>query len=304
MGDKTGILWTDHTFNPWIGCTKVSPGCKNCYAARRDARHLHGPEDHWGLGAPRKTMSVEYWEKPLRWAKAAEAEGRRHKVFAASMADIFDAEAPLIERRFFWKLIEATSGWLDWQLVTKRPERIPIVIEEDGLSPDFFLKYRCWLITSTEDQERADLRIPLILWIPAAIHGISAEPLLGPLDLNSALENEISFVVDGYAGSPLASAHYEVKPPRLQWVICGGESGPGARPMHPDWARGLRDQCQAAGVPFFFKQWGEYTPVGEVAGLREHFSFTDGTILCKVGKEVAGASLDGIELMHFPEVQI
>ena len=129
MGKVTGISWTDHTFNPWIGCTKVSEGCKNCYAKTSDDRHLFGQISHWGPGAPRRRTSESNWREPFRWAKRAQAAGVRAKVFCASQADVFDAEAPEGAQRDLFNLIHITSDWLDWLLVTKRPERIHTVME-------------------------------------------------------------------------------------------------------------------------------------------------------------------------------
>jgi protein gp37 len=291
MGTETGIEWTDHTFNPWLGCTKVSDGCKNCYAAARDARHLSGPVDHWGPGAPRQTMGEGYWSQPERWAERARQAGKRAKVFTASMADIFDAEAPVADRRALWKIIQKTCGWLDWQIVTKRPQNIKTVIVEDRLDPAFFALHGCWLLTSTEHQDALDERWPHLAHVPAAVHGISAEPLLGPLNLLRALTTYQRF------------EHWP-HPAKLRWVICGGESGPGARHMSPDWARRLRQQCEFGEVPFFFKQWGEWLPPRTTGSYNLNGSLevnaTDEFV--KVGKQRAGALLDGIKIQQFPAV--
>lgn len=240
MGKVTEISWTDHTFNPWIGCTKVSPGCKNCYAANLNTRWGH---DNWGPGKPRRRTSLAYWNEPIKWAKSAHARAVREKVFTASLADIFDSEAPIDARRDLWQLIDQTCYALDWQIVTKRPERIKEVMKEDGLPDDFFLRMHCWLLTCTENQEQANARIPHILQIPSAIRGISAEPLLGPIDLREA------------------HMHKKLLP-RIDWVIVGGESGPGARPFHAGWAESIVEQCAEVKVACFVKQLGAHVIQG------------------------------------------
>jgi len=267
MGVKTGIEWTDHTFNAWIGCTKVSEGCRNCYAAR-DNEHWKWNGGAWGPGALRKVTGRANWREPLKWAKAARAAGVREKVFCNSLSDTFDVEAPRLARKDLWLLVGDTFDALDWQFVTKRPERISEVMDEDGLNSGFFELCKCWLLTTTEDQAAANLRIPHILDIPAAVHGVSAEPLLGPLDLSCIpwlpdfpLDTD-GAGFDGFDALRFDDRNSLAGLDRLDWVICGGESGPGpgVRPMHPDWAQLLRDQCAAANVPFFFKQWGDWHP--------------------------------------------
>ena len=211
------------TFNPWWGCTRVSPGCDHCYAERIDLRAGGG---HWGKGAPRRTFGEKYWARPLQWERAAARSGERARVLCASMADVFDAEAPEGALERLWALIRRTPH-LDWLVLTKRPARI-----ERGLPPDWGSGYaNVWLGATVEDQTLAEQRVPVLLDVPARLRFLCCEPLLGPVDLSPWL-------------------------PALDWLIAGGESGPSARPVHPDWVRGLRDQCLAAGVPFFFKQWG------------------------------------------------
>lgn len=313
MGEVTGIAWTDHTFNPWIGCTKVSPGCAHCYAAESLPVKFHGIQ--WGPGQPRHITSESNWKLPYRWAKAAAKAGVRRKVFCASLADVFEAEAPVEARRRLWAVIDETCYALDWQIVTKRPERIKSVMLDDGLLTWFFLSKRCWLLTTVENQEQTK-RVAYILNVPAAIRGVSIEPMLGPVDLN---ERELlcktwrhGFTIGTY----------------LDWVICGGESGGGlhfktrtARPMNPRWARSLRDQCAAAKVPFFFKQWGMWAPTeakpirGQYTGgglfildngaLGNQGDWWDGRAegVELVGKVAAGSLLDGVDYKQFPEVR-
>lgn len=243
MGTDTKIEWTDHTLNPWIGCTKISPGCVNCYAKTRDDRNMLGPVRHWGPGAPRHITSKPTFDAPRKWMREAQFEGRRHRVFTASLADIFDAEAPVVRRRELWQTIRETSQWLDWQIVTKRPERIRDVMIEDMLPANFFENERCWLITSTENQKYADIRIPQVLQIPAAVHGISAEPLLGPIHI----PGEFMLLLD--------------------WIIVGGESGHGARSCDQEWIWSLIQQCGATETACFVKQLGARHPApGDIKG--------------------------------------
>jgi protein gp37 len=233
MAENSNIEWTDHTFNPWIGCTKVSPGCDHCYAETWDARGLQQRETRWGPHAVRTRTSADNWRKPLAWNKAAKAAGKRALVFCASLADVFDNH-PSIKlewRDDLWKLIEATPH-LDWLLLTKRPQNVPRFVP--GWMEAHSWPLNVWLGTTAENQAEADRRTAHLARIPAQVRFLSCEPLLGRITPN----------LDG-----------------IHWVIVGGESGPGARPMHPDWARFLRDQCQAADVAFFFKQWGEWAPV-------------------------------------------
>jgi protein gp37 len=297
VGERTGIEWTDHTFNPWIGCTKVSAGCTNCYAAREN-EHWKWNGGAWGPGALRKVTGAANWREPVKWAREAHKLGVREKVFCASLADVFDAEAPRLARQDLWKLIEKTSYALDWQFLTKRPERIAEVMKEDGLAETFFLDNRCWLGASTEDQPAARLRIPPLVKVLAWVHFLSCEPLLGALDLfefrsRCTCKKPFEDIADDCPGElQLIDA--------ISWVVCGGESGPNARPLHLDWIRGLREQCDEGGVTFFFKQWGEWAPTDfECLGRT-----IDGDgAMARVGKKAAGALLDGKEYKQFPVVQ-
>lgn len=252
MGENSNIEWTDHTFNPWIGCTKVSPGCAHCYAERDMARY---GKAKWGAGQPRVRTAASTWRQPITWDRKAAAAGQRERVFCASLADVFDPEVPVAWLSDLFDLISATPN-LDWLLLTKRPqlimERIGKVFElhmdGGGRGPDLVSCWiggmaprNVWLGTTVEDQQRADERIPALLAVPARVRFLSCEPLLGTVDLE--LEKPDN-------GAPIG----------IDWIIAGGESGPHARPMHPEWARSLRDQAQAAGVPFLFKQWGEWAP--------------------------------------------
>jgi len=242
----TGIEWTQETHNPWTGCTKVSAGCLNCYAATLAQRNLRGDGFNvkWGKGQARIRNSAEYRSKPLAWEKKAKKTGQRIKVFAASMADVFDEEVDPCWRTDFWNVVRETPN-LDWQVLTKRPQNILEMLPsdwEEGWN-------NVWLGTSVEDQTRAEERIPILSSIPAKVRFLSVEPLLGPVTLN--LE-------------------------KIGWVICGGESGHGYRPMKPEWALSVRDQCVESKTPFFFKQWGT------------------------ANKKFAGKLLEGREWQEFP----
>lgn len=260
MGEQTGIEWTDHTFNPWWGCTRVSPACDHCYA---DATAARFGFDVWGDDAPRRILSDANWAKPLKWDRDAEEAGRAALVFCASMADVFEDRRDLEEHRArLWDLIDDTPH-LIWQLLTKRPEHVldqvprewwdddaaAIAFGDPAVWPD-----NVWIGTTVENQRQADRRIPHLVEIPAPVRFLSCEPLLGPLHLSIPLR---ILPVEGHGWVH----HPEMfGTPDVHWVIAGGESGPGARPSHPDWFRRLRDQVTAAGVPFFFKQWGDWVP--------------------------------------------
>lgn len=242
MAEKTGIAWTDSTFNPWIGCTKVGPGCDHCYAEAADARFYQSA--HWGAGSPRRLSQDSYWEKPLAWNLDAQAKGVRRKVFCASQADVFDNEVPAAWRERLWALVRRTP-WLDWQLVTKRVGNVATMLPADwgeGYG-------NVWLLATVVTQKEADRDVPKLLAVPAAVRGLSMEPLLEPVVLP--------------AGS--------LGPGRIGWVIVGGESMPNApreaRRFDLAWARALQEQATAAGAAFFMKQTG-HNPA--VAGTPYH----------------------------------
>ena len=234
---KTSIQWTwrrlpdwtlleGYTFNIVWGCMKVSEECKNCYAEGIAAHYGH---DVWGPASTteRRTMSESYWRQPLTWNRKAERLGHRASVFCSSMADTFEDHPTVAQERLkLWPLIEATP-WLNWLLLTKRPEHfITMTPWGSGQWPD-----NVWALTSVGVQHVAEKRLQALLAVKSVVHGVSVEPQLEHIDLRAYL-------------------------PHLQWVICGGESGQHARPFDLNWARSLRDQCQLAGVSFFFKQVG------------------------------------------------
>lgn len=322
----TKIEWTDATWNPVTGCTKVSQGCKNCYAERLAPKVFAGqtvefdttPPKHPEMKAsgfrPRVFTDVmthaERLDAPLHWKKP-------RRIFVNSMSDLFHEDVPdeFIDRVF---AMMALSPQHTFQILTKRPSRLLQYMTDDGgfgrwgFIDGWARRFyegehnkpfpagkiligplpHVWLGVSVEDQATADERIPLLLQTPAAVRFLSCEPLLGPIDCRPAWNRGLPWLRrDG-----------------ISWVIAGGESGPKARPSHPDWFRSLRDQCAAAGVQFFFKQHGEWAPLtgmlSEAPKYRrihiwEH-DFHGGVISILVGKKAAGRLLDGREHSEYP----
>lgn len=272
MAGRTSIEWTEWTWNPVRGCSRVSPGCERCYAERQAIRGS-GPDGPFeGLvrssaAGPRWTGEIRFLPEALLWPLGRRAES----VFVNSMSDLFHEGVSAEQIRAILGVIAATP-WTVFQVLTKRPERALEVLR--GLDAERCIRStlklvgpnmkagrlethaarawplsNLWLGVSVEDQRRARERIPTLQRIPAAVRWVSAEPLLGPLELEPWLD-------------PADDC-------RLDWVVAGGESGHGARPAHPGWFRRLRDQVVGAGVPFFFKQWGAWT---------ESFSDTEGAL--------------------------
>lgn len=294
MAENSAIEWTDHTFNPWIGCTKVSPGCDHCYAERDMAGRLKVVQ--WGPHGARVRTKPANWAKPMAWNRRHDEffaqHGRRQRVFCASLADVFDNQVAPAWRADLLELIDLTSN-LDWLLLTKRISNVPDMLPNGWLMDHT----NVWLGASIVNQVEADRDIPKLAGLHAHVKFLSMEPLLGPVDLRGNLPGERALRWH----RPMLSM--------LDWVIVGGESGPGARPMHPDWARDLRDQCAAAGVPFLFKQWGEWLPAidgrsvtGKVLILEgaaalpdrpQWHGFDGGQQAARVGKKAAGRKLDG-----------
>ena len=361
MADKTGISWTDATWNPIVGCTIVSPGCTNCYAQAMAARVIRcsagaGRATHYtGTVQPSKAGPV--WTgkvalapdsilmRPLSWRK-----GKR--IFVNSMGDLFHESVPdeWIDRVF---AVMACAAQHQFQVLTKRSARMreyladasrlhrvidaafDITTEFDldillcgpwGSPPDDLKGRRVdlgawplanvWAGVTAEDQTRADERIPDLLATPAALRFVSIEPMLGAVDLKNITPAD-KYELDALSGFDFDQSSVG---PRLDWVIVGGESGPGARPLHPDWARGLRDQCKAAGTPFFFKQFGAWSgqrlrttkadmcvvlPDGTTLTknrMLDHPEIDDAEIMMRVGKRSAGHLLDDTEHHEFPKV--
>lgn len=323
MGSTTGIEWTNATWNPIRGCSRVSQGCVNCYAETIAARfsdagqpfHLFADRNKSGSKWTGKLALVEkHLQDPLRWR-----EPRR--IFANSMSDLFHENLPdeSIDQVF---AVMSLATQHQFQILTKRPARMlayltqkngrRVVIPQAGPRSTGGAIWthtaswplpNVWLGVSVEDQKTADERIPVLSQTPAAVRFVSAEPLLGPIDL---MYPETLFP-DGPPrccnGHDCGCMGKPTEPPLLydiDWLICGGESGPGARPMHPTWARNLRDQCMATGVAFFFKQWGAFASVSEVAGPGDFHEFEDGATVRRIGKKAAGALLDGKRHQEFP----
>jgi protein gp37 len=288
MAEMTKISWADATFNPWIGCQKVSRGCVHCYAEElMDKRY---GRVQWGPTGTRVRTAASNWRQPLRWNRQAFAAGERKRVFCSSLADVFEDRPELDTwRRDLAQLITATPH-LDWLLLTKRPENAKQMIYEMWF-PDAAWPKNYWLGTSVEDRKSGLPRIDVLRGVPAPLRFLSVEPLvedIGPIDLSG-----------------------------IGWVIVGGESGAAASPMHPAWARSVRDQCIAAGVPFLFKQWGQWSPIDQPWEQDSPKRLADNERWCnragghgfhgdevwrmrKVGKESAGAVLDGREWHEFP----
>jgi protein gp37 len=332
MSASSNIEWTDATWNPVVGCSVVSPGCTNCYAMRLAGSRLAHTMKYRGLtkdsnAGPVWTGEVRLWEKaltdPLHWREP-------RKIFVNSEGDLFHESIPdeWIDRVF---AVMALCPQHTFQLLTKRAERmrdyISMLDDRFHGNPDLMGRTlgqaavdltddpcaahaiddmtwplpNVWLGVSCERQQEADERIPLLLQTPAAIRFISAEPLLGPIDLRNLRDGTFN-ALDGIDFEAIGDIRdvgdlsKTQRPATLNWVIVGGESGPNARPMRPQWAREFRDKCQAAGVSFFFKQWGEWAP-------RWPGDRSEGQIMERVGKKADGRLLDGSEHNGFPEAR-
>lgn len=258
MGEETAIEWADHTWNPWIGCTKVSAACDGCYAEDLMS-HRYG-RVRWGAGQHRVRTSMANWREPARWNRKACAAGRMETVFCLSLGDIWDNEVDPVWRHEAFDVMNNTSNLL-YLLLSKRVGNAVKMC--DPAAGNLMLPRNCALGATLENQEVWNRDIQKLIraakTLGARFSFASVEPMLGPIDARGMLPD---------------------------WVIVGGESGNRARPMDPDWARGLRDQCAAAGVPYFFKQWGEYHPLMSQDGDTHKFH--------RVGKRAAGRVLDGV----------
>jgi protein gp37 len=298
MSESTAISWCDSTWSPWEGCAKVSPACDHCYAERMNKWLRKG--ENWGPGAPRREFGEDHWDKPLRWNAAAAKAGKPRTVFP-SVCDPFDNEVDFALRERFFALIRSTPK-LRWLLLTKRIGNVPAMV---AMIPGW-LPPNVWLGATICNQAEADRDIEKLLEVPARVRFISYEPALGALDLTRIPLRRNGR--DAIIGSLPKNAHIDAlrgfsdngTQTRIDWVIAGGESGPGARPMHPDWVRSLRDQCAAAGVPFHFKQWGEWAPnclCDTAHAHRDTPRPVSGKPGCmfRCGTKAAGRQLDGIE---------
>lgn len=349
MSDKTGIEWTDATWNPVTGCSKVSQGCKHCYAEREWPRMTRLVPAYAGREFTDVRTHADRLDQPLRWKKP-------RMIFVNSMSDLFHPDVPLefIDKVF---AVMALAPQHTFQVLTKRPDRMKEILYRIGVlveaakHGDFCIADafpniatslahpqgekrwplpNVWLGVSVEDQAAADERVPLLLETPAAVRWISAEPLLGPVELDNIEFEPGNFINaldleewNGLEDSPEVQESLG-KGALIDWVVVGGESGPKARPMHPDWARILRDQCATAGVPFLFKQWGEWAP-GENCGpsakteetadwfagkwslgtmtpkQSEECHIDDEPLLYRCGKKRAGRLLDGVQHDGYPK---
>ena len=263
MARDSRIEWTDHTFNPWWGCTKVSAACDHCYA---EAWAKRLGFDIWSTGKPRRFLSDAYWEQPRQWNAAAVHAGRRERVFCASMADVFEWGKALTPwRHRLWQLVEETPN-LDWLLLTKRPHLVRRLSPWGEDWPD-----NVWLGTTVESQRWVDKRLPHLAANAAGVRFLSCEPLLDKIDIEGWLEQGT-----------------------VQWVIAGGESGPRARPSDPEWFYTIRDHCLAHETPFHFKQWGDWAPTQAVPDVLPKALVDDGTYsapMGRFGKKVSGRLL-------------
>ena len=364
MADHTEIEWTDATWNVITGCSVVSPGCTNCYAMKLAGTRLRNHSSRAGLTRDTKAGPVwtgeirfnEQWlDQPMRWS-------RPRTIFVCAHGDLFaqGVTDDMLDKVF---AVMALAPQHVFQVLTKRPERmrdycrrtdererhpsmtVAALMAATGRwnTPALDLRIwplpNVWLGVSVEDQTRANERIPVLLDTPAAVRWISAEPLLGPIQIAEYLPN------------PLWNDLPSWRSPELDWIVAGGESGPGARPMHPDWVRSIRDQCAAASVAFLFKQWGQWAPICEMSEaatdrcyrsnrrakdgecqdtldeiygrtgiVQSHVLHQDGSrhdntapmafqqgtgamTMFAIGKKAAGRELDGVTHDGFPEVQ-
>ncbi len=318
MAEHTEISWCDHTFNPWRGCTKVSPACDLCYAETMSKRNP-AVLGVWGKYGTRAIAAESYWKLPEQWNRKAEKEGVRKRVFCASLADVFEGTDSMPEAA--WDAVRAarirlgdlivSTPHLDWLLLTKRPENVLHMAKAMWIRFDDSLPLppNVWIGTTVENQKYADIRIPELLKIPAKVRFLSIEPLLGPIDFYKTSEVWPPDVNHPWRNEPILHG--------IHWVIVGGESGgQKARPMDPAWVRSLRDQCVSAGVPFHFKQWGEWVDEMHEAVDTQRHAMSDafitriddgsdylGLYMARVGKHLAGRELDGRTWDELPEVQ-
>ena len=273
MARDSRIEWTDHTFNPWWRCTKVSPACDHCYAEKWAKRVGF---DVWSTGRPRRYLSDAYWRQPVHWNALAERDGGRARVFCASMGDVFEWKKGLSAwRQRLWTLIEETPA-LDWLLLTKRPHLVKRLAPWGDEWPA-----NVWVGTTVENQRWVDKRLPHLAEVPARVRFLSCEPLLDEVTLAHWLERGA-----------------------VNWVIAGGESGPHARPSDPSWFYAIRDDCTEHATPFHFKQWGEWAPVRSMDGALPRALVDDGSIstpMGRFGKKASGRELDGRTWDDFPQ---
>lgn len=280
MAEKTNIAWADSTWNPFIGCSKVSPACDNCYA------------EQWAKRAGRDfskvtRASTETFHAPLRWKQPA-------RIFVCSLSDFFHPDIYHADRHAAIHVMRCAPQHT-YLLLTKRPENVKQMLH--GTAWGGGLPKNVWLGATVENQEQADRRIPLLLAAAAPTRFVSCEPLLGPVNLIGKTTSDRSYLHEFRKHDTGA-----LLSPRIDWVIAGGESGGQARPMHPEWVRSLREQCAAAGVPFMMKQWGEFKPYEEGVDHVDQKGWCTvpsgdlsvyPALMKRVGKHAAGRMLDG-----------
>lgn len=326
MSAHSKIEWTDATWNPLRGCSRVSEGCTNCYAERVAARFSGPGMPYEGLIHP----STKGWSgnvhfvnsvlgQPMGWKKP-------RRIFVNSMSDLFHEHVGEHDIDLIFAVM-ASAPQHTFQVLTKRPERAAEYLNDRWRLEKIYDVWfsvnsgprevqdwplpNVWLGASVEDQKTANERIPLLVQCPAAVRWLSCEPLLGPIDLERPRPGPD---LQQAAGTSICQPWLIQS--GIDWVVVGGESGPGARPMHPDWAGSLRDQCASAGVPYFFKQWGEWAPIdswqpwhrkpqiairADGSSMPDEEWHDDGCRFKKIGKRAAGRLLDGVEHNAFPE---
>lgn len=326
MSGKSSIEWTEHTWNPITGCSKISPGCENCYAEKLSHR-FGWTEKPWtaAYAAENVKLYPDRLDIPLKWKKP-------RMIFVNSMSDLFHEHVSHDFLRKVWEVMVGSPHHI-FQVLTKRPERMQEWVSKHGVQIAGGRPAKnVWLGVTVEDQRRADERIPFLLQTPAAVRFLSCEPLLEPVNLERHLNG--GKTSEEWRARALSGVDpYGFRPPypRIHWVIAGGESGPNARPIHPDWVRDIRDQCQKAGVPFFFKQWGEWfvpedgAEACRVCGCTWHNACEGGCFwiepgLCsncvgkpvpdyravkfqRIGKKKAGRMLDGRTWDEMPKTE-
>jgi protein gp37 len=315
---ESKIEWTEKTWNPITGCTKISEGCRNCYAEPMANRLQAMGQIKYTHGFEKVVCHEKALEEPLKWKKPC-------KIFVCSMADLFHDDVPF---DFIAKIFETMEKCPQHTFIvlTKRPERmVEFIGGTSGAGLSAPPLPNVWFGVTAENQEQADKRIPILLQIPAAKRFVSIEPMLGPIDLTDLAEDfpgkgHTDEDIQGggghmdalyYDGNPIDDPRYEGA--TLDWVIVGGESGKNARPIHPNWVKTIRDQCNTEDIPFFFKQWGEWkteyregTKV-DMEYLKDNQTVamgdgkTNHVLYTRVGKKKAGRLLDGKEYSEAPE---
>lgn len=321
MGSSTNISWADRTFNPWMGCTKVSQGCAHCYAERE--MQDHWKKVQWGPQGIRMRTGADIWRAPLRWNRAAwvectvcgwrgdkkknalcpdclhplDAVGEdvRQRVFCASLADVFEDRPEVEPWRVELFALMASTPMLDWMVLTKRPQNVLNMVPW-AWHPQERWPSNVWIGTSIEDQAAADARIEPLLGIPAPVRFLSCGPLLEPVNLG----------LDGTVQSWISKRYLHVGQ-MIHWIIAEGESGSGARVMPLEAVRGVRDQAEEAGIPFHFKQWGEWAPINQLDWVSDDTRFRHEPRVINevryalVSKARAGRTLDGRTWNEYPE---